>query len=69
MNIQSKRELEVTRRKLRRLEEQYEKSSTAPGDKNYARQLGLRSLRRIANQLKEEIARFEAREKTPAPKK
>ena len=67
MTIQSKRELEVTRRKLRGLEEQYEKS-TAQGDKSYAGQLSLRSLRRLANQLKEEIARFEARESTSTKK-
>jgi hypothetical protein len=63
MSIQSKPELEVTRRKLRDLEDLYHKTRTAAGDNDYGRQLTLRSLRRNVNQLKEEIARFEAREK------
>jgi hypothetical protein len=64
MTIQSKRELEVTRKKLRGLEALYEKTRLASPAKDYASQLTLRSLRRTVNQLKEEIARFEARDHT-----
>jgi hypothetical protein len=69
MGIQSKRELEVTRKKLRGLEELYEKTRLASSAKDYAAQLTLRSLRRTVNQLKEEIARFEARDQTATTKK
>jgi replicative DNA helicase len=66
MSIESKRELEVTRKKLRGLEELYEKTRTAADGNDYAQQLTLRSLRRNINQLKEEIARFEARDNAAA---
>jgi hypothetical protein len=61
MNIQNKRELEMTRKKLRGLEEVYAATQTAAGQNAYGKQLTLRSVRRTINQLKEEIARFEAR--------
>ncbi len=61
MTLQSKRELEVAREKLRGLEEQYATTQAAPEENTYAKELTLRSLRRTINQLKEEIARFEAR--------
>jgi hypothetical protein len=68
MSIQSKRELELTRKKLRGLEELYEKTRLASSAKDYSAQLTLRSLRRTVNQLKEEIARFEARDQTAGTK-
>ena len=61
MTLQSKRELETTREKLRDLEQLYAKTLAAPTESSYPRELTLRSLRRTINQLKEEIARFEAR--------
>jgi hypothetical protein len=61
MTLQSKRELEVTREKLRGLEQQYAATQAAPAENSYTQELTLRSLRRTINQLKEEIARFEAR--------
>jgi hypothetical protein len=61
MTLQSKRELEVTRAKLRGLEQRYAATLATSADNAYAQQLTLRSLRRTINQLKEEIARFEAR--------
>jgi hypothetical protein len=61
MTLQSKRELEVTKQKLHKLEKLYEATEAKKADGAYARQLTLRSLRRTINQLKEEIARFEAR--------
>jgi hypothetical protein len=60
MTLQSKRELEVTREKLRGLEELYAATAAAP-DGAYSRELTFRSLRRTINQLKEEITRFEPR--------
>jgi hypothetical protein len=65
MTLQSKRELEVTREKLRGLEELYAKTLAQAGENSRARDLTLRSLRATINQLKEEIARFEARTKSP----
>ena len=65
MTLESKRELEEE--KLRALEQQYAATQAAPADNEYARELTLRSLQRTINQLKEEIARFEARTRSAAP--
>jgi hypothetical protein len=67
MSLQSKRELEVTREKLRGLEKQYAAMLREKGENNYAHELTLRSLRRTMNQLKEEVARFEARTGAAVP--
>ena len=63
MSLQGHRELETTRDKLRLLEERYEAERCEEGA-NHSRELSLRSLRRLINQLKEEIARFESRAST-----
>ena len=60
MSVQSNRELEVTRKKLRELEQLYAKTESDSAEGRYARELTLRSLRRTINQMKEEIARFNA---------
>lgn len=61
MNLQSKHELEVTREKLQMLEEQYQRTRSKPGLDEHIRELTLHSLKKLINQLKEEIVRFEAR--------
>ena len=61
MGLHSQSELESTRKKLRLLEERYEAHSSATGDSSQARKLTMRSLKRLINQLKEEIARYESR--------
>ena len=61
MNLQSKRELEVTRQKLRMLEEQYEATRSKPGADEHVRELTLQSLKKLIHQLKEEIVRCESR--------
>ena len=63
MTLRSPRELEVTRQKLRQLEEQY-KLEEQEGDKSYAHELTLRSLKKWINRLTEEIARFKAHAKS-----
>jgi hypothetical protein len=60
MNLQSQRELEATREKLRLLEERYEADRRERGGDEHVRELSMRSLKRLINQLKEEIARFES---------
>jgi hypothetical protein len=60
MTLQSKRELEVTRKRLQELEQLYAETQADLTQSDYSRELTLRSLRRTANQMKEEIARFEA---------
>ncbi len=60
MSLQSKRELEVTRKKLQELEQLYAKTEADRTQSGASRDLTLRSLRRTVNRLKEEIARFEA---------
>ena len=61
MSLQSQRELEVTREKLRLLEERYDANQREQGGDQHVRELSMRSLKRLINQLKEEIARFESR--------
>lgn len=61
MILKSKRELDITRKKLRELENLHATTLSTSVKDAYAHQLTLRSLQRSINQLKEEIARFEAR--------
>jgi flagellar biosynthesis chaperone FliJ len=65
MSIQNRRQLENTRKKLLMLEERYQtlEAKVEPESKTPtpARELTLRSLKKLINQMKEEIARFESR--------
>jgi hypothetical protein len=61
MELKDEREVEVTREKLRSLEARYQVVSQDPGDDGHVQELTLRSLKRMINQMKEEIARFESR--------
>ena len=60
MNLRSEIELANTRGKLRMLEEGYEARSSETGGDEELREITLESLKRLINQLKEEIARYEA---------
>ena len=60
MDLKNDRELEVTREKLRMLESHYEASRLETSDDPYVRELSLRSIKRMINQMKEEIARYES---------
>lgn len=60
MSIENRRQLENTRRKLQELEQLYTKKVHGPATSAHVRELTLRSLKKRINQLKEEIARFEA---------
>jgi hypothetical protein len=64
--IQSIRELENSREKLRILEQQYEAARHEPCDDEEVREAELQSLRELINQFKEEIARYEAHTSTRA---
>ncbi len=59
MGIQNTRQLENTRTKLQMLESRLEELDAEPVVNPQTRELTRRSLRRFANQLKEEIAWFE----------
>jgi len=61
MKLRNTRELEATREKLRQLEEQYEAARTRTATHEHVRDLTLRSLKKLINQLKEEIAWCECR--------
>ena len=61
MSIQSRRELEVTRGKLRLLEERLVTVKQQPVGNRRAQEWSVRSLSESIKQLKEEIARFESR--------
>ncbi len=58
--IQSRRQLENTRKKLQMLEERLGELDAVPVENPQTRELTRRSLKKLANQLKEEIARFES---------
>jgi hypothetical protein len=60
MILQSEREVANTREKLRLLEETYDEVQSEPPGDEELRELELQSLKKLINQLKEEIARFEA---------
>jgi hypothetical protein len=72
MNLQSNCEMKAARQKLRELEELYGRTAVVANG-NYSRDLTLRSLKQTINQVKEEIARIEARstsvagQTTPSP--
>jgi hypothetical protein len=64
ISLHSVHELENTRRKLQELEAEYVAATNRTFDNVRVREATLNSLRRLINQLKEEIARFEARQPT-----
>jgi hypothetical protein len=61
VNLQNEHELRVTRKKLEMLEATYQAAQEDTGADPHIRELELHSIRRLINQLKEEIARFESR--------
>lgn len=61
MNLTSQRELDNTREKLQLLERMHAEASTETEGDAEVREAELESLQRQIKQLKEEIARFEAR--------
>ena len=65
MTLTSQLQLQATQKKLKLLEEHYAKRKQELAENQYVRDLSLRSLKRLINQLTEEIARFEAHAKTP----
>jgi hypothetical protein len=61
MTLQNDRGLANTRRKLQLLEKSYEEARQDTEGDEHVRDVELESLKRLINQLKEEIARYEAR--------
>jgi hypothetical protein len=61
MSFESRRELEVTRAKLKLLEERLTAVKAEPAENRRSQEWSVRSLTQTINQLKEEIARFESR--------
>jgi uncharacterized protein YigA (DUF484 family) len=68
MSIESPRELELTRAKLKLLEERLAALVQEAGENQRAQEWSVRSLKQTINQLKEEIARFESRAQNSARK-
>ena len=60
MELKDEYEVEVTRSKLKVLEERLEASRREPAENAHVQELSLRSLQRMINQLNAEIARFES---------
>ena len=60
MDLKSEREVANTRTKLTRLEARYETLRRETGGDEHVRELTMESLKRLINQFKEEIARYEA---------
>lgn len=67
MSIESRRELELTRAKLKLLEERLAALLQAPAENRRAQEWSVRSLTQTINQMKEEMARFESRAQGAAP--
>jgi hypothetical protein len=63
MLITTHDELENTREKLSLIEDRLRALATEPGDGAEARAWTIRSLRRLANEMKEDMVRFESRVK------
>jgi hypothetical protein len=61
VNLSNEVELANTREKLRELEARYETRQREVANDSRAHALTLQSLKRMINQLKEEIARYETR--------
>ena len=64
MNLQSQRESDATREKLSLLKQRFDTIQQQSAGDDHVRELTLRSLKRLINQLTEEITRFEARKAT-----
>jgi hypothetical protein len=62
MTLKDDTELANTREKLRRLQEHYNARSQETPDDPHVHELSLQSLKRMINQLTEEIARYESRQ-------
>ncbi len=62
MNIQNHQQLENTRGKLGLLEDRLRDLESEPVTNVRTRELTKQSLKKLANQLKEEIVRFESRQ-------
>ena len=60
MELKVEYEVEVTRSKLKVHEKRFAASRLEPAENAHLQELSLRSLKRMINQLKEEIARFES---------
>ena len=67
MSIRSTRQLENTRRKLQMLEGRLDELVAEQVVNPHTRELTKRSLKKLVNQLKEEIARFETHASTRSP--
>jgi flagellar biosynthesis chaperone FliJ len=61
MSLQSRREFDAASKKLRLLEERYQAEKREEGGDAHVGELSMRSLKRLINQLQEEITRFESR--------
>lgn len=61
MTLLNQQQCNYAREKRRTLQEEYDAVRTDPVEDERVRALTLRSLKRLINQLTEEIARFEAR--------
>ena len=62
MMLNSEREVITTQAKLERLEALYEACAKDPAADEELQQAEMQSLKRLINQFKEEIARFQARQ-------
>ncbi|MBK8267936.1 MAG: hypothetical protein IPK83_06365 [Planctomycetes bacterium] len=61
MELRNDRELQHTREQLMRVERLYNNAATETNGDEEFREIEMESLKRFINQLKEEIARYEAR--------
>ena len=67
MDLKDEHEVAVTKTKLRDLEEYYQAAKRETSPLKHARQVSLGSIKRMINQMTEEIARYEARAANKQP--
>lgn len=64
MSINTKRQLELTQKRLQELEQLYAARLADSSDSSYGRLVTLRSLRRTINELTEELVSLQAHQKS-----
>ena len=62
MDLKNAHQVAATREKIRRLETRYESLCRQPAENAHVRELTLRSLNHMINQMQEEVVRFECRD-------
>ena len=61
MDLTSQADVEATQEKIRVLQDRYVSLRSQPTDEAHLRELTLRSLKRVMNEMQEDVVRFQSR--------